>query len=558
MTDDTTHHSTQAESRHHPDSTPSAESQVSTRDTSRKQGILLHPTSLPSPEGIGGLGVEAHNFLDWLTRCGARAWQMLPLVPIGAGHSPYSSSSAFAGNALLVSLEKLTHEGWIISSEYQSYLDDMGVFGLDQVDYPQVIQHKNRLLSLAADRYLNALPDGTSKATDEIAAGYLKRFETFRYHQRDWLEDAALFDVISSETLTPWWEWPITIRQRQSLAIQHAKRRFKPLIDRYIVIQMWFQEQWDELRAAANHKGIELIGDVPIYVDHNSADVWAHPELFELDDTGLPLKVAGVPPDAFSETGQLWGSPLYQWSAHADESFAWWRRRLSRALALTHTVRIDHFRAFAAYWAVPYGAQDAREGEWLVGPGMTIFEALSSMLSVPQEHKTLSPLIAEDLGLIDEPVRDLLKRTSLPGMKVLQFAFNGDPHQEYLPHNYQSSHCVVYTGTHDNQTTRGWWETLSEQGRDQVRRYCSCSGDPSEISWDIIRLAIASVATIAIIPLQDILALGDNARMNQPSLPEGNWTWRVRHEALNPDVSRRLYELNAQYGRLIKDDISVL
>ena len=522
------------------------------RHTPRKQGILLHPTSLPSLEGIGGLGAEAHHFLDWLVQCGARAWQMLPLVPIGAGHSPYSGSSAFAGNTLLISLERLQSEGWVTSSEYQNYLEEAKSWGVDEVNYLQVIHAKSELLTIAADRHLNFLSMVTSSSSADDQE-IKQKFNHFCDQQVDWLEDAALFEVISAETCTPWWEWPVTLRQRQSLALQHARKKFKALINRYAVMQMWFQEQWNDLRIAATLRGIELIGDVPIYVDHNSADVWANPELFELDETGLPQSIAGVPPDAFSETGQLWGSPIYQWSAHDREGYAWWKRRLTRALSLTHTIRIDHFRAFAAYWSIPYGSQDARGGEWLVGPGMKLFEALSPLLSVPQELDTLSPLIAEDLGLIDEPVRVLLEETRLPGMKVLQFAFNSDPHQEYLPHNYQSPHCVVYTGTHDNQTTRGWWDTLSEPDRDQVRRYCSCAGDPAEISWDMIRLALASVAAIAVIPLQDLLALGDNARMNQPSLPEGNWAWRVRQEALNSEVSGRLYELNVRYGRLPQD-----
>ena len=485
---------------------------------------------------------------------------MLPLVPIGAGHSPYSSSSAFAGNVLLISLAKVMEQGWITSEEYHDYLNDAETWGLDHVNYAQVIQKKTHLLAQAADRYLSALSVAaeSNAPSQETSSALQKRLDQFRHEQRDWLNDAALFEVISSQTLTPWWEWPVTLRQRQPLALQHAKKKFRVDIDRYTVIQMWFQNQWDELRAAATDRGIELIGDVPIYVDHNSADVWGHPELFELDDAGLPLTVAGVPPDAFSETGQLWGCPLYRWDAHEDEGYMWWKRRLARALALTHTVRIDHFRAFAAYWSIPYGAEDARGGEWLTGPGAKLFEALSPLLSGRRDLETLSPLIAEDLGLIDEPVRALLDQTQLPGMKVLQFAFDGNPHQEYLPHNYRSSHCVVYTGTHDNQTTRGWWETLDERAQDQVRRYCSCAGDPSEICWDMITLAIASVATIAVIPLQDVLALGDNARMNQPSLPEGNWTWRVRHEALNPQVSGRLYALNARYGRLTPDFVHPL
>lgn len=512
--------------------------------TPRKQGILLHPTSLPGPEGIGTLGDEAYRFLSWLQECGARAWQFLPIVPIGAGYSPYSSTSAFAGNPLLISLAPLKAQGWITEEELASYYTMAGHLGLDQVRYAEVIPQKRTLLERAAERYLS------SESPDAL--------ETFCQTHHAWLEDAALFEVISRQVLSPWWEWPVTLRQREPRALEHARQRFKPLIDQYCVIQMWFQDQWESLRAEATRLDIELIGDVPIYVDHNSADVWSHPQLFEMDDSGTPHAVAGVPPDAFSETGQLWGSPLYRWEAHAAEGYTWWRRRLTRILSLTHTARIDHFRAFADYWSIPFGSPDAREGKWMRGPGNALFEALSDLLNAPSELEVLSPLIAEDLGLIDEPVRALLAETDLPGMKVLQFAFNGDPRQEYLPHNYQTARCVVYTGTHDNQTTRGWWESLSEELQDQVRRYCSCAGDPREISWDLIKLALASVASLAVIPLQDLLALSDDARMNQPSIPEGNWAWRVRVDALNQEMSHRLYELNQRYARLKLDKADTL
>ena len=514
----------------------SSSSALSHHPLGRRQGVLLHITSLPSPEGIGGIGAEAHQFLRWLHRAGSSAWQILPTVPIGAGHSPYSSSSAFAGNPLLISVCTLKEEGWLTASELEEYLNEAAHWGLDEVQYETVKHVKTDLLNLAADRFL----EQRGITDPEVIA--------FQSAEESWLNDAALFDAISQKLDSPWWTWPITLRDRQDQTIVQARQRFTQEINRFIILQFWFQKQWDQLRSTADQVHVELIGDVPIYVDHNSADVWANPQLFALQSTGEPKAVAGVPPDAFSETGQLWGSPLYSWDHHEETGYHWWSQRLSRALRLTHRVRIDHFRAFAAYWSVPYGSTDARGGEWIDGPGVRIFEALEN--SLPRlAGETELPLIAEDLGLIDEPVRDLLRATRLPGMKVLQFAFDGDQLNDYLPHNYSTTRSVVYTGTHDNQTTRGWWEGLDERTQDQVRRYCACAGHPSELSWDLIRLAFMSIAELAIIPLQDLLALGDDARMNKPSQPEGNWAWRVRLEALNEEVSQRLRELSYRYGR---------
>lgn len=502
----------------------------------RRQGVLMHMTSLPNQEGIGGLGSEAHRFLDWLKSSGATAWQMLPLVPIGAGYSPYSSSSAFAGNPLLISVVTLHEEGWLTSEELAQYQDQVDQWDLDKVHFPEVCLEKNALLQTAARRFIE------QRGVDD------ETLSSFREVHQSWLEDAALFEAISSEVQLPWWQWPTTLRTRQEQTLAFARRRFADAINRYVVLQYWFQTQWIDLREAADRLGIELIGDVPIYVDHHSADVWSNPALFCLTDTGDPKAVSGVPPDAFSDTGQLWGSPLYDWDQHRETGFQWWVDRLRRSLELTHTVRIDHFRAFAAYWSIPYGSEDARSGEWLTGPGARIFDELNKAL--PKNHQGQLPLIAEDLGLIDRPVRDLLEATRLPGMKVLQFAFDGDVNNDYLPHNFTSTRSVIYTGTHDNQTSRGWWTTLDERSQDQVRRYCDCAGNPQEISWDLIRLALSSTAQLAIIPMQDLLSLGDDSRMNQPSLPEGNWSWRVRAEALNHDVSSRFRELGSRFGRI--------
>ena len=508
---------------------------------SRSHGVLLHPSSLPSQEGIGGLGSEAHSFLYWLHDAGAQAWQMLPLVPSGAGHSPYSSPSAFAGNPLLISLSTLAAQNWLSDYELQSYLTQAQTWGVDEVNFSEVATSKNRLLDLAAQRFRQALDE---RADDSLN----KSFTAFCKAEANWLDDAAFFHVLSHIVYPdqPWWTWPEPAQQNTQTLSAQLNAEYSDKILSYKVIQYWFQTQWQALKLKAEELNITLIGDVPIYVDHHSADVWAHPELFRLDESNQPIAVAGVPPDAFSETGQLWGNPIYKWSKHLSTDYAWWVARLKRVLSLTHQVRIDHFRAFASYWSVPHGSDDARSGAWIKGPGMSIFDTFKATLS--RKDGTL-PLIAEDLGLIDQEVRDLLTASQLPGMKVLQFAFDRDPENTYLPHNYTSTQCVVYTGTHDNDTTRGWWQSLDEESRHQVRVYCSIAGIDDHISWDLIRLAFASIAELSIIPMQDILSLGNNARMNKPSSSTGNWSWRVRKEALNSEVSNQLRAVAEIFGR---------
>ena len=505
--------------------------------TARQYGILLHITSLPSDEGIGTLGAESHHFLEWLSSAGASAWQQLPLVPIGAGHSPYSSPSAFAGNPLLISLERLAQQTWLSAEEFSHYRETVRTWGQDSVKFEALTPLKQALLEQAATRFLNTEGD------------HLASWRAFCSTEHSWLSESALFSTLREHHCggDPWWLWEESIKHRDPESLKELCSTYREEINLYTVIQYWFQSQWDELKAHADLLQIKLIGDVPIYVDHNSADVWSQQELFALNDDGSPQSVAGVPPDAFSSTGQLWGNPIYRWSKHLSTGYQWWVHRLRRALSLTHIVRIDHFRAFAAYWSIPFGSPDARTGIWIKGPGLSLFRALSTALA---EEGSPLPLIAEDLGLIDQPVRDLLSATQLPGMKVLQFAFDGDTHNSYLPHQYSSPHCVVYTGTHDNETTREWWSSADERTRHQVRMYCAISGDEDYICWDMIRLAFSSIAELAVIPLQDLLSLGEDARMNIPSAPSGNWGWRVREEALNTEVSNKAYDLASMFARL--------
>jgi 4-alpha-glucanotransferase len=507
----------------------------------RSHGLLLHPTSLPSMEGVGTLGAESRAFVHWLSTSGASAWQMLPLVPVGAGFSPYSSPSAFAGNPLLISIIDLKEEGWVDKDDFDLFQSHVQKWGLDQVNYEALSVLKSELLFKSAERFLNAKGD------------HHKELEHFTQTHHHWLDHAALFQVIAQEEYQgqPWWTWAPEVRDRAPNTLVSLAKKYERSIRKYKVIQFWFQQQWDRVRTLADTLHISLIGDVPIYVDHHSADVWCHRELFELDDHGQPFSVAGVPPDAFSETGQLWGNPIYNWHQHLNSGYQWWIERLRRALSLTHTVRIDHFRAFAAYWSIPYGSENATQGTWIKGPGLSLFDQLKTALDPDNQGL---PLIAEDLGLIDQPVINLLEATKLPGMKVLQFAFDGDPNNTYLPHNFTSPHCIIYTGTHDNETTKGWWISGDERIKHRVRTYCAINGDAEQICWDMVRLAHASIATLAIIPLQDLLALGNNARMNQPSLPSGNWSWRVRHEALNSDISERLRSIATLFGRCIKHD----
>lgn len=399
---------------------------------------------------------------------------------------------------------------------------------VDHVDYDSIRAYKEPLLAEAAQHFLRL-----GGESDPLFKSFIKR-------ERAWLEDAALFYVLTEvNDHAPWWRWPQPIKGRRPDALESVRRARAQELLIFKVIQFFFDTQWRALKAYAEAHDVKIIGDLPIYIDHNSADVWTHPDLFQLDEEGRPLVVSGVPPDTFSETGQLWGNPIYDWSAFKETGYRWWADRLRRALELTHSVRVDHFRAFSAYWEVPYGSKDARVGQWVQGPGVAFFEQMRETLGA-------LPMIAEDLGLIDQAVTDLVEDVGLPGMKVLQFAFGEDADQLYLPHHHKRD-SVIYTGTHDNDTTLGWWESADEQVKNHVRRYFGVDGH--DIVWDLIRATLRSVGHLAVLPMQDILTLGSEARMNRPSLFEGNWRWRMRAEALNLNMAHRLKDLILLYDR---------
>jgi 4-alpha-glucanotransferase len=488
----------------------------------RRSGVLLHPTALPSRFGIGDLGPAAFEFLNYLGLARQSLWQVLPIGPTGYGDSPYSSPSAFAGNPLLIALEPLIAGGLLTEEDVK----DLALLPADQVDYGTLVPRKRRVLETAFSR-------GHERLRPAV--------EEFRTTHLEWLDDFGLYSALLDELQSHWTEWPPALRQRQPEALQAARERLADRVAFHEFCQYLFYRQWQALREHARSIGIAIVGDIPVFVAHDSADVWAHQRLFKLSTYGEASVIAGVPPDYFSATGQLWGNPLYDWDAMAAEGYAWWIARFRHLLELVDFVRIDHFRGFEAAWEVPAGSETAVNGRWVPGPGQAVFDAVGAALGPP-------PVIAEDLGLITEEVRALLDATGFPGMKVLQFAFGDDPSNPYLPHNYANPNCVVYTGTHDNDTTRGWFAALSESDRSVVTRYLATDGE--RISHDLMRLALASIARTAIIPLQDVLDLGSEARFNTPGAPEGNWTWRVRSEQLEPARAECLADLTTLFGRL--------
>ncbi len=488
----------------------------------RAGGILLHVTSLPGRFGVGELGPAAEAWVEWLAKAGCRLWQMLPLSPTGYGDSPYQALSAFAGNPLLVSVERLLEDGLLKDSD----LEPLPPFPSDRVVYGDVIPFKRKLLQVAAAR-LTASP-----------AGMREPFDAFCEQESAWLDEFALFMALKDlHRGAPWSRWESGLASRDPDALGRARRDLADEIEAHRVVQYLFFRDWRALRRRVEALGLTLIGDVPIFVAHDSADVWAHPELFDLDNQGEPTAVAGVPPDYFSPTGQRWGNPLYRWDVMAQDGYAWWIARLRAILSQVDVVRLDHFRGFEAFWRIPASAPTAETGEWVAGPGAKLLGALHASLGS-------LPLIAEDLGVITPEVRALRDQFALPGMKVLQFAFEGD--KEFLPHNYIPG-CIVYTGTHDNDTAVGWYEAVAPEARDFCRRYLARDG--SDIAWDLIRAAWSSVAEWAITPMQDLLTLGSAARMNFPSRPEGNWAWRVAADQLTDALAGRMSDMNEVYGR---------
>jgi len=494
----------------------------------RSSGILLHPTCFPSRFGIGDLGKEAYRFIDFLKDSYQQYWQILPLGPTGFGNSPYMCYSALAGNPMLISPEKLYDEGLLSDDDFANLPE----FPLDNVDYQQVESTKIPLLKKACSNF-------KANATKEQQ----QAFAEFCYSKAYWLDDYTLFMALKDSTGGASWNtWDKDIAKRKPLAIEKAKTDLVDQVFYHKFLQFQFYSQWSELRTYANDRGVQIIGDIPIYVAHDSADVWGNPENFCLDkDTGEAALMAGVPPDYFSATGQLWGNPVYDWKQLEKQSFKWWVQRFEAMLDYVDIIRIDHFRGFEAFWAVPLGEETAVNGEWVKAPGDQLFETIKKQLG------TL-PVLAEDLGTITPDVEALRDKFEFPGMKVLQFAFGGDAGNPYLPFNVQENNCVIYTGTHDNDTTVGWFENASDTEKHNLCFYLgSISHDG--VHWDMIRLALASVANVAIFPLQDILGLGSNARMNIPSKAEGNWGWRYRTEAMNSELSQRMKTFVQFFGR---------
>jgi 4-alpha-glucanotransferase len=493
----------------------------------RSSGILLHPTSLPGPGGIGTLGKEAFWFVDLLAEMKQKLWQVLPLYPTGFGDSPYQALSAFAGNPLFISLEKLHEEGLLEKKD----MDTAKKFPAEFVDFSLVRSNRNLLFRKAFKNFMNYA------GTEE-----LKELEAFIKQNSEWLNDFVLFMAVKEyQNLKSWNEWDKGIRLRQSGAISKFRGLLKDDIKYHCFLQFYFFRQWNALKEYATKKGIKIIGDNPIYMAYDSADVWSHSELFELDKNHVPTKVAGVPPDNFSETGQLWGCPIYNWKKHKETGYAWWIKNLSASFAMTDFVRIDHFIGFERYWAIPYGEKTAINGKWEKGPGLGFFKTL---------RKTLGdiPMIAEDLGVMTKGVTKIKDQMGFPGMKLLQEAFNGNPDHPFLPHNYSEAY-IAYTGTHDNDTCLGAYRKMPAAHKRFMKEYLNISLRSREIVWHLIRAAWSSDACMAIIPMQDLLGLGSEARMNTPGTLCNNWKWRFKKEMLNEKHSSRLKQLTEQYNR---------
>jgi 4-alpha-glucanotransferase len=495
----------------------------------RASGILLHVSSLPSPYGVGDLGPQAYAWVDFLVAAGQSFWQILPLGPTTAlgHHSPYRVASAFGGNPLFISPEALRDQGLLTDGDLAGFPS----LPEDRVDYPEAAGRKRRLLDLAYDRFV------ARAGTGAVA------FEAYCTRNASWLDDYALFAALREQhAVEEWAQWPASLRGREAADLEAARVRLGREIEQEKFFQYLFFEQWSRLKGYANARGVQIIGDLPFYVGGDSADVWANPSLFKLDEAGRPTAVAGVPPDAFSATGQLWGNPVYDWDAHARAGYQWWIARTRKTLELVDVARIDHFRGFAAYWAVPAGDETAAGGEWVDGPGDAFFQALL-------KHWPFPPLIAEDLGLITADVRELRARYDLPGMSVLLFAFDGGASNPYALHNHRPD-AVLYTGTHDNNTVRGWFETeASPEQKEKLAAYLGAAPSAANVHWEMVRLAMMSVCALAVIPMQDALGLDGSARMNHPAEATGNWAWRLQPGLATPDLAARLARLAGTYGR---------
>ncbi len=499
----------------------------------RSSGVLLHPTSLPSPYGIGDFGDSAYEFVDFLVQSNQSLWQILPLGPTGYGDSPYQCFSAFAGNPLLISPDHLVRDGYLPADAVQNAPS----FARERVDYGDVIPYKNELYAQAYAHFVE-----NETAVSQTA------FAEFCDQQAAWLDDFALFMALKVEHQAHnggvWSSWPLELAQRDPKAMAEWSAKLADDINRHKFLQFIFFQQWEAIKKYANDNQIQIVGDAPIFVAYDSADVWANPDQFFLDEMGQPTVIAGVPPDYFSETGQRWGNPLYDWKVMKQDDYAWWASRLSMIFEQVDIVRLDHFRGFEAYWEIPASEETAVVGKWVAGPGSDFFRAMQKQLGN-------LPIIAEDLGVITPGVTAMRDEFAFPGMKILQFGFGGDKTNAFLPHTYDHD-CVVYTGTHDNDTTIGWYQSASPAEQDFVRRYAARDGN--DIAWDMIRLAMASVAETAGTPMQDLMQLDTTARMNYPGRASGYWQWRFLPEQLVPSIATRLAEMTLLYGRVVQKD----
>lgn len=493
----------------------------------RSSGILFHPTSLPGKYGIGTLGKEAYAFIDFLKKSRQKLWQIFPLGPTGYGDSPYQSFSSFAGNPYLIDFDLLI-EAHLLSEE-----DLRDVFFGDNeeyIDYGAIYNQKYPLLRRAYENF---------KSSDNHEMR--ENLEHFKRENASWLNDYSLYISLKNHfNGLPWNEWAHDIKNREHGAMEHYRNELADDIEYHNFIQFLFFKQWGDVKRYANENGIKIIGDIPIFVAADSSDAWANPEIFLFDEERKPVKVAGVPPDYFSATGQLWGNPLYNWQKLKETNYSWWVERVRANLSTCDIIRIDHFRGFEAYWAVPYGDDTAINGQWEPGPGINLFNAIKSQLGE-------LPIIAEDLGLMTQGVIDLREATGFPGMKILGFAFDSGEENDYLPHTY-TKNCVVYTGTHDNDTLIGWFQKAKEEDRQFARDYLNSRSD-DEIHWDAIRGAWSSVANMAISPVQDFLGLGSEARINTPGVAAGNWQWRLKHGVLTDELADRIAKLTKVYSR---------
>lgn len=491
----------------------------------RKSGVLMHISSLPSPHGIGSMGKPAKDFVDFLEKAGQSYWQILPVCPTSYGDSPYQSFSTFAGNPYFIDLDELCKIGLLKKKEY------VGVdweSTPDKVNYEALYNKRYKILKIASDRFLENADEG---------------YKAFCKEKKAWLDDYALFMALKDANGgNSWLTWSAKLKKRDEDTIKEAKKQYKAEMEFYKVMQYFFFKQWNELRTYANEKGIEIIGDLPIYVALDSVDVWANPHLFQLDSKLNPISVAGCPPDGFSATGQLWGNPLFRWDVMADDGYKWWIKRIESACNIYNVLRIDHFRGFDSYYSIPYGEDTAINGEWKQGPGVALFKAV---------EKKLGPknIIAEDLGFLTDSVKQMLKDSGYPGMKVLEFAFDSRDanNNDYLPHNYPNN-CVAYAGTHDNDTILGWMKTADKEDVKYAKEYMVMGKEEPE--WDMIRCLWSSPADTVIIQAQDILSLGSESRMNIPSTLGCNWTWRALPKAFTAKIAKKLHRLSELYGRL--------